>query len=427
MCAQSEYSLSDCIRLAMERNPVVMQGQNTADAAKLAVKGAANEYIPTVSISNQHNLSIGRVLDPTTYEFVTNKTVYDMSTAVGGSMTLFSGLNRLHNIKKAKLNLQSALLEMEKSRNDLTLNVTALFMNLVLDKETIAVCENKIEMLRKQEDQIQKRIEFKVATDGDLLSIQADITNALVELATAERNLDIDKISMCEQLDIEDWKGFDIAADYQEYDAIQPRLWNEADVVSSAFMMPQIRQGKLALDIAKRDVSIASSAYFPTVNLNAGYGSTYSNARIKNTGENYDFRDQLRDNVSSYVTLSLNIPILSAIGVSNSVRQKRLACSRAEYELTQTKLSLSKEVKQAIVNANTAYEKYILLATDVAKFEEALRQTEEKYKAGAATYYDYQIALGNLFQAQSQRLQTKYEYLFRTKIIEFYAGQFSLE
>ncbi len=422
ICAQEKYSLSDCVRTAVERSFAMKLGRNVEKAAELAVKGATNEYIPSLSISNQNNLSTGRVLDPTTYEFVTNRTVYDMSAAVCGSVTLFSGLDRMHNIQKAKMNLQSTLLETEKTRDDLTLSVTTLFMNLVLDKETIVVCENKIEMLRRQEARIQNRLEHKVATKGDLLSIQVDITNALVELSTAERSLDIDRISMCELLEIEDWKSFDITTDGQEYDAIQPRLWNEADVTSSAFRMPQIRQGELALDIAKRDVSIVSSAYFPTLKLNAGYGSTYSNARMKNSGEDYNFRDQLQDNISSYVTLSLNIPILSAINVSNSVRQKRLACNRAEFELARTKLALSKEIKQAIVSANTAYKKYNLLATDVAKFEEALRQTEEKYRAGAATYYDYQIALGNLFQAQSQCLQTKFEYLFRTKIIEFYAG-----
>lgn len=61
--------------------------------------------------------------------------------------------------------------------------------------------------------------------------------------------------------------------------------------------------------------------------------------------------------------------------------------------MAQAKLALDKEVKQAIVNANTSYEKYTLLETEVEKYREALRQ-----------------------------LQSKYEYIFRTKIIDFYAG-----
>ena len=415
--AQPLYSLPDCIRIATTQNSQVKQAETNAAIAEVARKGSGNAYIPSLSLSNQHNLSTGRVLDPTTYQFVTNRTVYDMSASIGGSMTLFSGFERHTTVEKSKLSLQSALLEAEKTKNDLTLNVTALFLSIVLDKESIAICESKIKMLGEQEKVIRKKVEYRAATPGDLLNIQADITNASVELSSATQNLNLDKVAMCELLEIDDWQNFDVSAEDEE---VMPRLWSEADVVASAYNLPQIKRSELAIDIARRDVSIAAASFYPTLKLNAGYGSTFSNARTKASGEDYNFRDQMRDNMSSYVTLSLSIPILSAISVSNTVKQRKLACTRAEYELTQAKLSLDKEIKQAIVNANTAYEKYSLLEKDVDKCTEALRQTEEKYAAGAATYYDYQTAVGNLYQAQSQRLQSKYEYIFRTKIIEFY-------
>ena len=338
-------------------------------------------------------------------------------------MTLFSGFERPRTIQKEKMNLQAALLETEKTRNDLALNVTALFLNIVLDKEAIKICENKISMLQEQESAIERKVEYNVSTPADLLNVQADITNAKVDMASAVNQLNLDKVAMCELLEIDDWAAFDITTEDQQYEDVQPRLWNTSDVVASAYQLPQIKQGELSLDIAEQEISIASSAYWPTLTLNAGYGSTFSNARTKSGGEDYSFRDQFRDNASSYVTLSLNIPILSTISVSNTVKQKKLARERAGYQLTQTKLALDKEVKQAIVNADTAYEKYTLLATDEQKCEEALRQTKEKYDAGAATYYDYQLAVGNLFQAQVQRLQAKYEYIFRTKIIDFYSGK----
>lgn len=423
LSAHNSFSLSDCIRKAMAENVQVKQSQINADAATVASKGSGNSYIPSLSISNQHNVSIGRVLDPTTYQFITNKTVYDMSAAVGGSMTLFSGFERPQTIKKSKLNLQSALLETAKIKNDVALNVTALFLNIVLDKEAISICESKIKMLEEQESLIRKKVEYKAATRADLLNVQADITNAKVDLASAENSLSLDKVSMCEILQIDDWEHFDVSTEGEDYASIDPRLWNTTDVISSAFMLPQIKQQEFAIDIANRDVQIASSAFWPSIKLNAGYGSTFSNARTKSGGEPYSLLDQFSDNRSSYVTLSLSIPILSAINVSNTVRQKKLARTLAESKLVQTKYALDKEVKQAIVRANTSYEKYALLAADVEKTTEALRQTKEKYDAGAATYYDYQIAVQNLFQAEAQRLQSKYEYIFRTKIIDFYAGR----
>lgn len=422
MQVQNLFSLSDCIRIATTESVRIRQAETSAGIAVETRKSSTNTYIPSLYISNSNNLSTGRALDPTTYQFLTNRVVFDMSTAIGGSMTLFSGFERPNSIKKAKLNLQVALLETEKTKNDLALNVTALFLNIVLDKEAIEICERKISMLEEQEKAIHKKLDYKVATPGDLLNIQADITNAKVDLATAQNNLNFDKVSMCELLEIDDWESFDITTEKEDYEAVEPRLWCISDIVSSAFQLPQIQQRKIAIDIAKRDVNIAQSSYWPTVSLNAGYGSTFSNARTRTGGEAYNFHDQFRDNMSSYVTLSLNIPILSAITTSNNVKQKKLACTRAEYELTQAKLALDKEVKQAIVNANTSYEKYTLLETEVNKCREALRQTQAKYDAGAATYYDYQIAVGNLFQAEAQQLQSKYEYIFRTKIIDFYSG-----
>ena len=418
-----ENTLKQCIRLAQERNITAKITCTAEEEAKLKISQAGNAFIPSLTTSAQNNLSIGRVLDPTTYQFVTNRTVYDMNAVIGGSMTLFSGFERIRNIQKAKNNLQSAFWETEKTKNDVVLNVTALFLNIVLDKEAIAVCERKISMLKEQEDVIRKKLEYKVAIPGDLLNIQADVTSAEVDLATAKNNLNLDKVSMCELLKIDDWEHFDISLSDEDYKTVEPRLWNISDVVSSAFHLPQILQKELAIDIAKKDVGIAKSTFWPTISLNAGYGSTFSNARTRTSGGEYSFRDQFRDNMSSYVTLSLNIPILGAITTSNNVKQKKLACTRAEYELVQTKLALDKDVKQAIVNANTSYEKYKLLATEVEKCQEALRQTSKKYDAGAATYYDYQIAVGNLFQAEAKQLQCKYEYIFRTKIIDFYAGE----
>ena len=126
--------------------------------------------------------------------------------------------------------------------------------------------------------------------------------------------------------------------------------------------------------------------------------------------------------MSSYVSLSLNIPILSAITTSHAVKARKYAVQSSELELQKTLYSLDKEVKQAIVRVNTAYEKYKLLAKEVEKGTEALRQTEIKYNVGAATYYDYQLALGNLFQAQAERIQAQYEYIYRTKVMDFYSG-----
>ena len=377
-------------------------------------------FIPSLSITNQHNLSIGRVLDPTTYQFITNRTVHDMSAYIGGSLTLFSGLERLYQVKKAELGLRSVELDEARTKNELSLEVTRLFLEILMDKETIEICENKVELLKKQEELIAQRVALHASTTGDLLNVQADITRAEIELSNAMNQLNLDKVEMCGILNIDDWKNFDVTFDKGQ--DIEPRLWDVTTVLIAAQSLPQIRQKEVAIQQAKRDIQISSSSYWPTIKLNVGYGSTYSNARVKTTGEDYVFYDQLRDNRSAYVTASLSIPIFSAITVSHSVRAKKQAVELSELELQQTLISLDKEVKQAVIQTNTAYEKYNLLAKEVEKGAEALRQTEAKYSVGAATYYDFQIAVGNLFQSQAERLRARYEYIYWIKIMHYYSG-----
>lgn len=415
----NEYSLSRCIDIAHE-NISARIGQNALSIAEKEVVEVKDVFLPTISFANQHNYSIGRVLDPTTYQFVTNRTVYDHSASIGGSMTIFSGFSRVHQIKRAEQNLLSVKLDIERIGNDLSLEVTRLFLQLLMDRETVEICKNKLDLLNKQEALIAKKVEFETATLGDLLNIQADITRAQVEQFTAINVLNQDKVAMCELLEIDDWQQFDVA--YNLENEVEPRLWCAEEVLSKSQSLPQVLQKHVAVEIAKRDVQIATSSFWPTIKLNAGYGSTYSNARHKATGEEYSFFDQLKDNRNSYVSVTLSIPLLSVINVSHTVKAKKYAVHSSELELERLLLSVDKEIKQAIIQVNTAYEKYLLLAKEVTKETEALRQTEAKFNAGAATYYDYQIAVGNLFQAQAERLQARFEYIYRTKVLDYYSG-----
>lgn len=413
------FTLQQCMEIAGNDNKSINIADENRIQKQLEFQQAKSIFVPSINISNQHNISTGRVLDPTTYQFLTNRTVYDMSTTIGISMTIFSGFERFHRVKKAELNVADAETDLEKTKNSLKLEVIRLFLEILMDKEAIEICDNKIGLLEKQEDLIAKKVEYQAATQGDLMNIQADIMRAQVDRSAAFSELYLDKVSMCELLEIDDWEHFDVVFDE---DPEAPRMWSSSDVFIYASGLPQIRKKEISVEMAKRDAKIASSSFWPTIKLNAGYGTTFSNARIKSSGEDYNFYDQLRDNMSSYVSLSLNFPILSAITTSHAVKARKYAVRTSELELQRTLTALDKEVKQAVVQVNTAYEKYRLLEKEVEKDSEALRQTEVRYNSGAATYYDYQIAVGNLFQAQAERIQAQYEYIYRTKIMDYYSG-----
>lgn len=414
-----EFSLADCIQCAWNGTAVRLT-QSSKERNSVEHVISKDSFLPSISLTNQQNLSIGRVLDPTTYQFVTNRFVFDMNASIGSSLTLFSGFERVQKMKKTELSIKVAELEVERTKQDIALEVTRVFLEILMDKEVVAVYEKKIGLLEKQETIIAKKVDIQTATKGDLLNIQSDIARAHIERSDALRELNLDKVAICELLEISDWENFDVVFDEREIPEM--RIWDVQRIIHDAQTLPQIRQKEIAVQQANRDVKIAAAAYWPTVKLNAGYGSSFSNVRVTKTGDEYLLYDQLRDNMSSYVTVSIIIPILSAITVSHAVKARKHDVQTSELELHRTLLALDKEIKQAIVYTNTAFENYQLLAKEVEKNTEVLRQTEARYDAGAATYYDYQIAVSNLFQSQAERLHARYEYIYRTKIMDYYSG-----
>jgi len=139
--------------------------------------------------------------------------------------------------------------------------------------------------------------------------------------------------------------------------------------------------------------------------------------------EAYPFFEQYKDNASSYVSLSLNIPIFGKLTTRKNVQRQKLAIRRAEYALKTAEKQVTKEVTQALIDARTAWARYLGAQRYVASAEEAVRQVGRKYDLGAATVTDYNAALTAQVKARSQLLQAKYEYLFKIQMLEYYRNK----
>jgi outer membrane protein len=409
----------------MEHNITIKQSELTAESQQISLSASKWAYAPEISATNSYTLSTGRVLDPTTYDFVENQTVSGNNTSVGASVMLFGGMRNLRNLQRARLDLRATLLDAEKTRNDVRLNVTAYYLEILCAEENIRNAEQIVETLRLQEDKTEKLVDARKVTAADLLQIQAELAGAENTLSTARNAYDIARLNICQLLEIEDWASFQTARPEGEIEYLPI----EAEAVfESAQSLPEIGSARLGIDIARRDLQIARSAYYPTLSVSAGYGSSYSDVRQKMFQnpdgtlryDAYPFFAQYRDNASGYLSVSLNIPIFGRLSVRKNVQMQKVTVRQAEYALQTVEKQVRREVTQARIDARTAWEKYLSSQKFVASAQEAARQMERKYNLGAATVLDYNVTLGTLVEAQSQLLQAKYEYLFKTEIIRFY-------
>lgn len=422
------WSLDECIKYAKENNVDVKSKRLEIEISKTNLSESKWAYAPIISVNNSYNISQGRVLDPTTYEFIENQTVGGNNTSVSASMNLFNGLRNLNTIKREKMNLNSAILGVEKAENDLMLNVTAYFLEVLLAEESINNYEQVVLSLTTQRDNIVKKVKVGKVTTADLLQVESQLANEKTSLLTVKNQLYIAKLNICQLLDLDEYMSFETISIDSVLLAPMELSYNVNVILQSAESLPELESARLAVDIKKRDLSITRSQYYPSISLSASYGSSYSSVRQKSFQnpdgtfkyEAYLFAEQYRDNLNGYLSLGISIPIFNRLSTRKSVQRNRIAISQAEYSLKSMEKQVSKEVNQAYIDMNIAWEKYNSTDSYLASSSEAVRQIERKYNVGAATIVDYNTAMNNYIDASSKHYQAKYEYIFKTRIIKFY-------
>ncbi|MGN1232693.1 MAG: TolC family protein, partial [Candidatus Cryptobacteroides sp.] len=342
LCAQPAsrvWTLEECIDYALEHNIEIKRQELGVDNSEIGLSESRWDYAPSLSAGSSYSISSGRVLDQTTYEFIENNVVGSSSASVSGSMQVFSGMRRHYALKKAKVSMKASLAALESVRQDIELNVTAAYLQILCDQENLASAREMASMLESQMEKIQAMVELGRVTEADLLQIRSQHYAALNDVAAAEGQCRLSRMELCQLLEIHDWEDFKIEPmEVNDNDGML--LFQSMDSISVE-SRPKYRSAEAGVEVARRNLQIARSSYYPTLSLSAGYGTSYSGARQKAVQnpdgtyryEAYPFFRQYLDNGSSYISLSLNIPIFSGMSTRNSVRRARNASMDAQYAL----------------------------------------------------------------------------------------------
>lgn len=437
--AQRPWSLAECIAYAREHSVSIKRQELALQEAKISSRQAMYGYLPSVGVGGSANTSHGRILDPTTYEYIENKTSTSVDASATLTVDLFAGFRRLHSQKLAELNLLATLADLKKARNDLSINVTAAYLEALFAEENVKLAAHKSKTLKQQEAKTLQMVNARTKTRGDLLHVQAQVSEAESEASAAQGQKQKAYLSLCRLLEVESYRDFRVAIP----DSIDLPTANieqtAAAVAAAAQRLPNIAGAQLRVSMAEKSVAVARADLYPTLSLSGGYGTTYSDAREKMaldeqdlpimndqnepTYRKYLFADQVKDNANAHISLSLNIPVFNAWKTRSNIRLSKVALRRAEYDLLLAQKQLLQEVEQLIIEASVALQRYQASLTTVQASEEAFRYIEHKRDVNMATAVDYDVALDNLIKAQSTLIQTKYEYIFKSKVIDFYSGR----
>ena len=421
--AQEAWTLEKCLNYAFENNISIKRQEISAEIKKNDLKQSKLDRLPDLSAGSGYGFNFGEtaVRDGSNYVFTTDP-IHSLSLKAGGSVNIFSGFSQENTIKKNEKQLQSVIEETEKIRNDIALQITGQYLQVLFDKELLNVAKEQYKVTKQQAERTKKLVDAGSQALGSYLEIKSQAAKEALNVTQQENNLSLSLLNLAQLLDLEDFTGFDIISPIiPEIEELN--LDNPSDVYNTALgIMPQIKSSKYSLESSQLDVKVAKSGYYPTVNLNYEW-STSANWYLNDKYDyNRSFSDQSDDNKNTYIGASLNIPIFNKFQTKSRVKNAKIRVLDAQYSLDQEKLALRKEIQQAYADALAAHNKYLSSYDAVNSYKESFRYTEEKFNVGLVNSVDYNVAKSDYTRAQSDLLQAKYEYILRNKILDFYKG-----
>jgi len=454
------WTLKQCIDYALANNLAVQRSTYNVETSEVNYNQSKMNLVPNLNASLQYGYNWGRSVNPVTNQFTTQEINY-MSPGISSSVTIFNGLRIQSILKQSNRDYQASLEDLQKAKNDLTLNIASLFVNVIFSKEQLANAKFQLSSSEQQLDRTKKQVAAGALPKSNELNLDAQVATNELNVITRENALTLALLQLKQALQIPASTPLDVAEpDINIEDLVLDQDRNQIYEIARS-TLPEIKSANLKVQSAEYGVKAARGNLYPRLSLNGSVNSNYSSASdrahfvsdggdpavtypqigvVGGTGtpvysyepvyvpsgtivEGYGRRDQLEDNIFRQVSLALTIPIFNAMqsraAYQRSVINRQLASISAK-EIDNT---LRQNVETAYNEALAASKTYNSSTRQVNAREEAYRMTKQRFDAGAVPYVEYQVAENDLFQAKSDLVRAKYDFILKKKVLDFYQGK----
>ena len=455
--AQSQgktWSLNDCVNYALKNNIAIQQSVLQAQLSDVTKTAAIGGFLPNISANASHSWNIGLNQNITT-GLLENQTTQFSQGGINANIVLYNGLQNQNRLRRANLSIIASQYQVTKMQSDVSLNVANAYLQILFNKENLKVQK---EQLNNDEKQLQRNNELVKAgavPRGDLLDSKALVASDKQKVILSENALFISKLSLAQLLQLSDFQNFDVS-DTTVLQIEKSTVLLEAPeaIIEKAKQeRVEIKLAKTNLEVALKDIKIAKGAYQPTLSGFYNFSSRVSDnprvtglelnttnpttiiGQVQGTGQNVvkpninplfggpdAFFNQFGDNKGQNFGFQVSIPILNGFAVKTNVQRAKIAFEQSKIASKQANLDLERNVYNAINDAKGALNAY---ESSIVAFEarkEALNYAKEKFNVGMMNSFTLNQSQTLYAASESEVLRTKYDYIFKVKVVEFYFG-----
>ncbi|MFI5134221.1 MAG: TolC family protein [Chitinophagales bacterium] len=449
--SQKLWTLEECVTYAKENNIQIKKAQLSQQLSEYSVLQSKMNFFPGITANTGYYFNFGKTIDPTTNLFVTQNTKTN-TLSINGNLGLFNGFQRWNALKQSQFDLLASQANTQNVENNIELYVVGGFLNIVYAKENLGVAQDQLQLAQDQLDRTQKLVESGALAQSSLYDIEAQEAQSEVTKVTAQNSLDIAKLNLSQLLNLTE--PLDISIPEINM-AVQLQELNQSvnDIYDSALVtQPSIHLAEYQEKSAEKGLDISRGRLYPSLSLFGSLTTNYSNLYYNYTSDNSQWLaipigfvqgsldtvftlehpitssqvklgQQYHDNFGKAFGFSLDIPIFNNWQNRTNVNRSKVQVLDAQYNLESAKQQLLKDVQSAYADAVAAKNSYEAALKAVSSLQKAFDDSQLKFNAGAITSLDFTTAKNNYNKALSDLLQSKYQYIFKLKVLDFYQGK----
>jgi outer membrane protein len=412
--------LETSVKIALENNLTLKRSELNQLSNEATLLQNQGQRYPNFTTGVGTGFRWGRSINPVTNLFETAR-IGNVNLSASSNVTIFAGNSINNSINQSKINLEAGLFNIEATKNDITLNIINLFINVVFNREQVNVAENQLASTTDQLARTTKLVDAGSLPLSDQLDVQAQNATNQVNLVNAQNNYNISKLNLAQALQIPFTADFAVIEPEFEINELLMATETPKDIFETAVeIMPEVKAAEANIESAELGVKIAKAGFLPTVGISANIFSNYVDQSFGR--ELPSFSEQIDANLSQALNLQLSIPLFSRLSNKASVQRARVQQQISEVAAKEVNNQLRNEIETAYNSALASQLTYESSLIQVSSLKETYRISQQRFDLGAINSVDFQVAQNNFFNAQANLLNAKYTYIFRVKVLDFYLG-----
>lgn len=447
-----KLTLQQCIDMGIANNLDVLQSDLQAQSDEVRWKQAKLNRLPDLNANAGYQFNAGRSIDQFTNSYITENNQYSYYS-LGSGVTIFNGLVLQNLVKQNRYTFEASKMTLQQRKDNLTLSIILAYLQVLNNEDQLVQAQNQMALTKQQLDRLDILNQSGAIRPSDLSDIKGQYAGDQVNVINTQTAVETAKINLYELMNVPYDKNttlerLDVTSFTDKYADTPDKIYETA-----MQQFAQIKAVNYSTQSAEKAVKVAKGGLFPVLDLTAGIRTNYSNTAtspvflntvdvqssdyVKVTPttqlpvfkrqDNYSqqkitYLDQLNNNRSSGISFDMRIPIFNSFQQRNRIKLAKIDLRNNVLIEKTAKTQLQRSVEQAYINMSAAFDKNKILQEQVAALTESFRAAEIRFNSGVGNSYDYLLVKNSLDRATINLIVAKYDYVLRTKILDFYKG-----